>query len=165
MVNELETWYPVMHFEGLFEVSNFGRIKNLNYYGRGSVKILEPSAKEGKYLKVGLSKEGKIYYGWVHRLVAEAFLPPPQSGETCINHIDGNKQNNVVAEGKCNLEGCTPKQNSNNPNTKHGGYHLSEETRRRMSIAQKKRFREHPEDLQKMWNGRWKNKKRALLQQ
>ena len=92
MVNEVETWYPMKGFEGLYEISDYGRIKSLNYYGCGKVKILELSAKDGKYIKVGLYKEGKVYYKRVHRLVAETFLPPPQAGQTQVDHISGDKQ-------------------------------------------------------------------------
>jgi hypothetical protein len=51
----------------------------------------------------------------------------------------------VIKEGT-NLEWCTRLENARNPNTQHKGYHLSEETREKMSIAQKRRYRENPEN-------------------
>ena len=62
------------------------------------------------YLQVKLSKKGKWYYKWVHRLVAEAFIPNPNNLKQ-VNHIDGDKTNNEVS----NLEWI-----DNKNNTQHG---------------------------------------------
>ena len=71
-----------------------GRIKNLNYYGRGKSAILNLSAKS-RYLKVTLvDDDGKSKTFWVHQLVAQAFLPEPEEGQNQINHINGEKQDN-----------------------------------------------------------------------
>lgn len=71
-----------------------GRIKNLNYYGRGKSAILNLSAKS-RYLKVTLvDDDGKSKTFWVHQLVAQAFLPEPEEGQNQINHISGEKQDN-----------------------------------------------------------------------
>ncbi len=145
-----EQWLPIKGYEGIYMVSNYGRIMCLDYHGRRIIKILRLTAKSNHYIKVGLRKDGKTRTFRVHRLVAAAFLPLPQSGENQVDHINGDKQDNRAI----NLRYVNPKTNSNNPNTLHGGYHLSDEVRARMSIAQKKRFKEHPEDLQKMWDGR-----------
>ena len=153
-----EIWTPIKGYEGLYEVSNYGRIKSLNYYKKGKHMVLRLTAKPNTYIKVALRKEGKTKYYRVHRLVAEAFLSAPKQGQKYVNHINGDKQNNYVCvDGSkpSNLEWCTAKQNANNPNTRHYGYHLSEAARQRMRIAQRKRFREHPEDLRKLREG-WK---------
>lgn len=149
-----EQWLPIAGYEGLYEVSNYGQVASLNYRKKGERVILKLSAKT-RYIKVTLRDvNGKWKTHWVHRLVGFAFLPPPKKGEY-IDHINGNKQDNHA----WNLRWASPKQNANNPNTPHKGYHLSEEVRNRMCAAQKKRMKEHPEDLIKMWNGyrRWRN--------
>lgn len=161
-----ELWKDIKEHEGLYQASNLGRIKALNYYNRGIVKVLKPSAKNGQYLKVCLRKGEKMHYRWVHTLIAETFLPIPDTGKTQVDHIDGNKQNNYCGTEEANytdgnLRYATPKENTNNPNTRHGGYHLSDEVRARMSAAQKKRMKEHPEDLLKMWEGRRRKNKKS----
>ena len=145
-----EQWKPIKEFEGLYEVSDYGRIMSLNYMNTGKHRILNLGAKPDNYIKVGLRKEGKMYYRRVHRIVAEAFLQPPQSGQTQVNHIDGNKHNNNVHGDDCNLEWCTPKQNSNNPNTKANKarrYHREGEFERR-SAGQKRRWAKYRENRQ-----------------
>lgn len=152
-----EEWKPIEGYDGLYEVSNYGRIASLNYHNTGKRVILKLSAKT-RYIKVSLKDiNGKRKTYWVHRLVGYAFLTPPKEGETQINHIDGNKQLNVVE----NLEWSSPKANVANPNTHPNmyiRYHREGEFERR-SAAQKKRMKEHPEDLVKMWDGyrRWRN--------
>lgn len=69
-------------------------------------KLITPISNNG-YLKVTLSKNNKRKQLRVHRLVAKAWLPEPLPGQTQINHIDGNKQNNHVS----NLEWCSPSEN------------------------------------------------------
>ena len=135
-----EIWQPIKGYEGLYEVSNFGRVRSLNYKGTGMVKILQTHARLGYYIKVGLRKDGKVRYFRVHRLVAIAFLPPPQSGQTQVEHINCDKRDNRVQ----NLRWCTPKGNMANPQTL---YHLSishqcppADVRARMSAGQKRRF-------------------------
>ena len=135
-----EIWLPIKGYEGLYEVSNFGRVRNLNYKGTGMVKILQTHARLGYYIKVSLRKDGRVRYFRVHRLVAIAFLPPPQSGQTQVEHINCDKRDNRVQ----NLRWCTPKGNMANPQTL---YHLSishqcppAEVRARMSVGQKRRF-------------------------
>ncbi len=132
-----EIWKPIKGYEELYEISSFGRVRSLNYYCKGKHEILKLSAKPNTYLKVALRKDGKVKYYRVHRLVAEAFLPNPNNLPQ-VNHKDGNKQSNVLS----NIEWCSPKQNTNNPNTKPNmfiRYHKEGEFERR-SAAQKKRF-------------------------
>lgn len=100
-----------------YEVSNLGNVRSLNY---NKIKILKPIIKPNGYLHVALSKNGKVKYFLVHRLVAEAFIPNlnnlPQ-----VNHKDENPLNNCVT----NLEYCTQKYNCNygNRNKKIGEKH------------------------------------------
>ena len=132
-----EQWVPIKNYEGLYEVSSWGRIRSLNYYCRGKHMILKLTAKPNTYIKVGLRKDGTVKYYRVHRLVAEAFLPNPLNLPQ-VNHIDGNKQNNAIN----NIEWVSAKANVNNPNTKpkmNIRYHKDGEFERR-SQGQKKRF-------------------------
>ena len=98
-----ETWKAVKGFEGLYQISNFGRVKSLVY----KEKILKPiTSKTDGYVRIGLHKNRTIYTRTIHRLVAEAFIENPMK-KPHVNHIDGNKQNNHVR----NLEWCTASEN------------------------------------------------------
>lgn len=135
-----EKWLPIQGYEGLYDVSNYGRIRSHDYRKRGVTQILRTHASKGYYVKVGLRKYDKKRYFRVHRLVAIAFLPPPQSGQTQVKHINCDKRDNRVQ----NLRWCSPKGNMANPQTR---FHLSishmcptPEVRARMSAGQKRRF-------------------------
>ena len=101
----METWKPIAGYEGLYEVSNLGRVKSLKY---GKEKILKPGRTHKGYLHVNLCKDGKAKHSNVHRLVAEAFIPNPNNLQT-INHKDENKLNNAAD----NLEWMSLKDNCN----------------------------------------------------
>lgn len=113
-----ELWLPIKGFEGLYEVSSFGKVKSLDrrveYTHRwGSKttmkqvgKIKNLSFTGSGYLFVGLSKNGIPYPKDVHRIVATHFIPNPEN-KKCVNHKDGNKLNNCVD----NLEWCTYSEN------------------------------------------------------
>lgn len=103
-----EIWQPVKGYEGLYEVSNLGRIKSLNYNHTGKEKILKPANNGWGYLQIVLCRDGKVKHFKVHRLVAIAFLPNPE-GLPEVNHKDENKSNNCVE----NLEWCDVKYNIN----------------------------------------------------
>ena len=111
MTDEVEVWRPVKGFEGLYEVSNLGRVRSwVNNAGnpRFEPKILEPSKTRNGYLYVCLCKNGKRTKKRVHRLVAEAFLPNPLH-LPMVNHRNELKDDNCVE----NLEFCDAKYNSN----------------------------------------------------
>ena len=103
-----EIFKDVKGYEGLYQVSNFGRLMNLNFRGTGKNKFMKPSKNSKGYFQVHLSKNGKRKMCKVHRLVAEAFIPNPNN-LTEINHIDEDKTNNRVE----NLEYCTHEYNCN----------------------------------------------------
>lgn len=110
----IEEWRDIPGFEGIYQVSNLGRIKSLsrtlwngNAFHQHQEIIMKPSLDCNGYYLVGLRKDKKYEYERVHRLVAKAFLPNP-NGYRVVNHIDANRSNNHVS----NLEWCTHKHNT-----------------------------------------------------
>lgn len=97
----IEVWSDVLGYEGLYEVSDQGRV-------RRNGKILKPRKNLGGYLLVSLSKNGIVKTAKIHRLVASAFIPNPQNLPE-VNHKDENKTNNCLD----NLEWCTCEYNQN----------------------------------------------------
>lgn len=108
-----EEWRDVVGYEGLYQVSNLGRIKSLdryveypNYIKRINGRIMSQQDNSKGYLMVNLSLNGFTKKLYVHRLVAEAFIPN-LANKVEVNHIDLNKKNNIIS----NLEWCTKKEN------------------------------------------------------
>ena len=93
MEHQNETWKDIEGYEGLYQISNHGRLKS--FLKDKSGKILSNVNKNGWYFTVRLLKDGKYNTTRIHKLVAEAFIPNPQSKRE-VHHIDGNKQNNHV---------------------------------------------------------------------
>lgn len=114
----IEEWRDVVGFEGLYQVSNLGRVKGLDRLVDTNInnvdkriskgKLLKPQFNNKGYKRVNLCKNGTFKSVFVHRLVAEAFIPNPNNYPV-VNHKDENKQNNCVE----NLEWCTQKYNMN----------------------------------------------------
>ena len=103
-----EEWRDIKGFEGIYQVSNEGRVRSLDHVTAGrhwKGKVLSAAVKAG-YPSVRLSNGAEKRSCRVHRLVAEAFLDNPETLPE-VNHIDGNKNNNHVD----NLEWCTSKKN------------------------------------------------------
>lgn len=109
----IEEWRDVQGYEGLYSVSNFGRVKSHDrkisngralYNKKG--RILKNTKASTGYWKVELVKNQKIKSHKVHRLVAKEFMPEIK-GKNLINHIDGDPLNNHAD----NLEWCTQKEN------------------------------------------------------
>ena len=107
-------WKPVTGYEGLYEVSNMGVIKSLNFRRTGEEKILSTSKDTSGYYFVTLFNKGSRKECRVHRLVAEAFIPNPEY-KPCIDHINTDRTDNRVE----NLKWVTHKENSNNQLTKN----------------------------------------------
>ncbi len=113
-----EEWRDIKGYEGLYQVSNLGRVKSLKkktfaginggIYITRKERILNYSKDHKGYLRVNLciNKISKKYF--VHRLVAGTFLDNPNNLPQ-VNHKDENKENNYVS----NLEYCTQKYNVN----------------------------------------------------
>ena len=89
----METWKSIAGYEGIYEVSDQGRVKSLKY---GKERILKPRKDSCGYLQVNLCKDGQKKMSLVHRLVSEAFIPNPNNLET-VNHKDEVKTNNVAS--------------------------------------------------------------------
>ena len=103
----MEEWKDIKGYEGIYQISNKGRVKTL-----GNNKTKKEKIRDGKidrgYKRISLCKNGKEKKYSIHRLVAEAFLPNPDNLPV-VNHKDENKLNNNVE----NLEWCTQEYNVN----------------------------------------------------
>lgn len=86
----VEIWKDIKGFEGIYQISNKGRLKSFKSDSAG--RILSIKNSKGGYLSVVLCYKGKRKSVKIHRLVAEAFVPNPHNKPE-VNHIDGNKQN------------------------------------------------------------------------
>ena len=100
-----EIWCPIKGYEGLYEVSDQGRVRSLKF---GKERILKPIRNTQGYIQVHLCKNGEIKKCLVHRLVAKTFIPNPNNLQE-VNHKDEDKANNFVK----NLEWCDRKYNNN----------------------------------------------------
>lgn len=115
----IEVWKDIKGYEGLYQVSNYGRVKSLDHIvtqkakGNGTLsrlvrgRVLKTGRDKDGYCLIALSKNGKVRGFKVHRLVADAFIPLVQ-GKEIINHKDSNRRNNKVT----NLEWCNTHENA-----------------------------------------------------
>lgn len=102
--------YIEYDFTGLYQISNFGRVKSLNYHQTGKKKILKAQKTKDGYLFVRLCKDGKVKTFRVNRLVAFMFIKNDDKiNKVDVNHINEDKTNNCIE----NLEWCTRKYNMN----------------------------------------------------
>lgn len=110
-----EQWRPVVGYEGLYEISDHGKVRSLYREGkymarwglanmRFPAKDLSISKTRNGYCYVSLSKDGRQRKDLIHRIVMRAFVG--ESGLQ-VNHKDGIKENNDLR----NLEYCTPGEN------------------------------------------------------
>lgn len=109
-----EEWKDIKDFEGLYQVSNYGRVKSLERTRRlysKEIYVPEIIRRNGcdmnGYQILPLNKDSKKYTKKIHRLVAESFISNPEN-KPCINHLNCNKNDNRVI----NLEWCTIKENN-----------------------------------------------------
>lgn len=103
---QTEKWLPIKGYEGIYEVSSFGRVKSLVRKWRVREIIRKPVLQTRGYLQVELKKEDNTKVYKVHRLVAQAFLSNVENKKQ-VNHIDGIKTNNRFE----NLEWTTQSEN------------------------------------------------------
>lgn len=131
-----ECYYYIISTEGNFKsVDRIVKSKN----GKEQLwkgKVFEKHKNKNGYLIVYVRINGKRYVKYLHRLVAEAFIPNPDN-KSEIDHIDGNKENNKVE----NLRWVTRKENQNNPITieKFKNKVVSDITRKKLSDFAKTR--------------------------
>ena len=144
-MQEQEIWKDVVGYEGLYQVSNLGRVKSCaRYINRHSKYVIHKKYVKEKILSccyvagypcVPLSKERKRHLARVHRLVAIAFIANPENKEQ-VNHKDGNRANSNVN----NLEWVTNTENQRhswkylNRQNPHKGKKFSEETKNKMRL-------------------------------
>lgn len=115
---EEEIWRPVEGFEGMYEVSNLGRVRGLDRivgsnnsasgFRKWKGRIIAPDIMKDGYYKIGLHKDGKKHLKALQRVVAQAFVPGRTEEKKIVNHIDCNPANNRAD----NLEWCTYAYNS-----------------------------------------------------
>lgn len=116
-----EIWKDIENYEGLYQVSSLGRVRSMDRVVADSRtghrtlkgKIMSLPNNQRGYQIVRLSKDGKKTTYFVHRLVAQTFIPNPEE-KPQIDHIDTNPANNRID----NLRWATPKENHMNPLTR-----------------------------------------------
>ena len=126
-MTDIEIWKTAVYdgevYEGLYKVSNWGRILSLNYKNTGKAKLMTPRKRKDGYLQVGFWKNGEYKTCRVHRLVAQTFIPNPE-GKPCINHkIEGKKgksmnmvffnKDGTIDKERTTIEWVTVKENNN----------------------------------------------------
>lgn len=97
MSKEIEEWRPVKGYEELYEVSDWGRVRSLNYNRTGKPQILIPIKRPDGYSQIHIGTKSTKP---IHKLIAETFIPIPQEllhyEKLDVHHIDGNRSNNAV---------------------------------------------------------------------
>ena len=129
-MTDIEIWKTAVYdgevYEGLYKVSNLGRILSLNYRNTGRPGLMNPGETTAGYFFVELSKNRKTKTCYVHRLVAQTFLANPEN-KPCINHkIEGDEgkkinmvifnEDGTVDEERTTIEWATYEENNNYAN-------------------------------------------------
>lgn len=162
-----EIWKDIKGYEGLYQISNFGRVKSLERYQQNHSKLQKIEEKiktihikNNGYQFVQLYKDNIMKNLHVHRLVAQAFIPNLEN-KTQINHIDGNKLNNSVN----NLEWVT--SNENNKHKWDTGLQKPSEKQGKITKENNRRYKSKPInqlDLQGNYIKTWVNAYEASRQ-
>lgn len=128
-MTDIEIWRTAIYdgeiYEGLYKVSNWGRVKNINYRNTGRERLFKPYEDTYGYLRVELSKNGETKTCLVHRLVAQTFLPNPENKPQVNHKIEGDegKKINMVIfneDGTVNKERTTIEWVTAKDNINHG---------------------------------------------
>ena len=99
----MEIWKDIEGYGGKYQVSNKGKVRSL----KGKGRILKQKRLRDTYFYINLYHKGTCKTESVHRLIAKTFIPNPMD-KPCVNHIDGNKENNASD----NLEWTTYRENN-----------------------------------------------------
>ena len=122
-----EIWKTAVYdgeiYEGLYKVSNWGRILSLDYNHTGKPGLMNPNKNKSGYLKVDLSKNKETKTCLVHRLIAETFLPNPENKPQVNHKIEGKKgksinmvffnEDGTIDKERTTIEWCTQEYNHN----------------------------------------------------
>ena len=109
-----EIWKPILGYENLYEISNMGKVRSLNYLGHHITKILKVSLDSKGYYHLNLFKNGESKTVLLHRLIAQAFIPN-RDNKPYLDHINTIRTDNRIE----NLRWCTRRENQNNPITRY----------------------------------------------
>ena len=121
-----EQWKTAVYdgeiYEGLYKVSNLGKILSLNYKNTGKSKLMNPANTKG-YLRVELWKNRKPKWCYVHRIIAETFLPNPENKPEVNHKIEGKKgktmnmvifnEDGTIDKERTTIEWVTREENNN----------------------------------------------------
>ena len=156
----MEIWKDIKGYEGLYQVSNLGRVKGLDRYvnckyGRRKIKgkIMNYTTRSG-YNVLVLRRNNKRQSKQVHRLVAEAFIPNPNNYPV-VNHKDTNRKNNHVS----NLEWVTVKENVLWSVNKMRGMRINQKNAKMYGICN--RGNKYEVTINKKYYGRYETLKEA----
>jgi len=132
-----EIWKDIPGFEGLYQVSDLGRVKSLDrieHNKNGRIlpikdRIMATHSNGKGHIKLTLSKGSCRNKKYIHRLMAEVFVPNP-NGYKLINHIDGNPSNNILSNIEWvsmreNVTHGLKKKNSRKKSSSYPGVHLN----------------------------------------
>ena len=122
-----EQWRTAVYdgeiYEGLYKVSNLGRILSLNYRNTGKPGLMTPVKRKDGYSQVGFWKNGEYKMCRVHRLIAQTFLPNPENKPEVNHKIEGKKGKSInmvffnedgsIDKERTTIEWVTRKENNN----------------------------------------------------
>lgn len=95
-ISKKEIWRDIKGYQGIYQVSNKGRVKSLNYRRSKEEHIMKVTTSHDGYLYLTLYKKGyQNYYPTIHRLVFQTFVRPLRKGED-VHHLNENKLDNRV---------------------------------------------------------------------